>query len=150
MKSVYKNLGIIALAAVIGFSMAACGGSKSPEALAQETFDLSKQALGAALNPKKAAELAKKSTDIQARLAKMSEDEQQRYAKELARLTNNAAGDLFNSAGGLLDAASNLSNDAYLQNAQNALDSAQQTLDSAQQTLDTAQQATDLLNSFGK
>jgi hypothetical protein len=93
-------------------------------------------------NPQKAAELEKKVADIEKKVAKLSESDRAIYDEELARLSSQAFGGLFDTAseaaGGLLDAASDLSDEDV-----------QEALDTAQNALDTAQEAANALKAFG-
>ena len=130
MKKRLNPLGIIVLAAVILITMAACG-SENPKALAKQSYDLSKQVLGAVLNPQKTAELEKKTAAIEAKVAKLSEKDKQIYYDELERLSGNGWGDLFNSSGGLFDSDSKMSDDIDLGDVQKALGGAKGAVDSA-------------------
>ena len=81
--NIFKTLVIIALTAVIGFSMVSCGGAKS---LAKQSYDISKQAATAIADPQKAAKLMAQLDAIQEKVDKLSEKDQEIYAAELSRL----------------------------------------------------------------
>jgi hypothetical protein len=81
--NIFKTLGIIVLAVVIGFSMVSCGGAKS---LAKQSYEITKQAQAAIADTQKAAKLMEKAEAIQEKVDKLSEKDQEIYAAELSRL----------------------------------------------------------------
>jgi predicted small secreted protein len=83
---VLRIAGIIALLAVTGFSMAACGGN-DPKSLAKQAYDLTKQALTVGTDLQKAADLAQKSLELTKKVEQLSGEDEEIYAAEYARLT---------------------------------------------------------------
>ena len=81
---IFKTLGIITLAVVIGFSMTSCGGGA--KSLAKQTYEISKQVEAAISNPQKAAELALKLKAIEEKVDKLSEKDREIYTAEYLRL----------------------------------------------------------------
>jgi len=148
-------LGITALVLIFSMAFLSCGAD--PKKLAQETYDLGQQALGALFNPGRAAELAKKSADIEKKVAKLSDSDRAIYYEELARLTGQGLGGLLDSSMNLLGGSLDM-----LEAAGQALDATSSLMEAAedlsgltgatpdvQEALDAAQQATDLLRSLG-
>jgi starvation-inducible outer membrane lipoprotein len=113
------------------FVMSMIGCSADPKGLAKQTYDLGQEALGALLNPAKAAEVQKKAEDISKKVTKLSANDRAVYEQELVRLGGQGLGALFDAAS-TLDAAS-----------------VQDALNTAGQAVDTAQQAVDFLNTLG-
>jgi hypothetical protein len=128
MKNLNKMLGIITIGVVIAMTVVGCGGG-NPKALAKQTYDLGMQALGAMLDPSKAAELEKKATDIEKKVAKLSEADQAVYYAELTQLSGAGLGSLFEAAGSALDSVNT-------ETVQDALDAGQKAVDAAQKTND--------------
>ena len=157
MKNYFKMLGIIAIAAVIGFLMVSCG-SDDPKALAKQSYDLAMQAVGAIFNPSEAANIAKKTVSLEEKVAKLSASDKAIYDQELARLAGNTFGGLLNTGSDLLNSSQDALNAAQKAldslNVQDTLNATQQALDSlnnlnVQDSLNSAQKALDVLNSFG-
>jgi len=122
---------LILMAALV---LAGCGGD-NPKKLAKETYDLSLQAVGALLNPSKAADLKKKAETIEKKVAKLSDQDKAIYNEELVRLGGSGLGGLFNAANGLKNAADNIDVDKALKDADKAAKDAQQLLDTASNVL---------------
>jgi hypothetical protein len=135
MKKLSKILRIIAVGSVIAVMFAGCARSSDPKTLAKETYDIVQKALVAVFDPAKSSELEKKLADIEAKVAKLSEEDKAIYEKELARLTGDGLGGLFNAAEDVL-------NNINTEDVQN-------TLDTAQDAMDTVKQAADALDAFG-
>ncbi|MCL2609684.1 MAG: hypothetical protein FWD94_07270 [Treponema sp.] len=108
-----------------------------PIDLAKQTYELNQQALGALLNPAKAAGITKKVLEIGKKVERMSTKDQNIYAEELARLTGQRSGGLFEAADSLLNAASGL--------ADKAAGDVQKLTDMSQDAFGIAEQATGLL-----
>ena len=93
MKNTIKIIGIIALVAVIGFTVVACGGGNSPKSLAKQTYQVFEKAMAA--EGKEASDLAfilwsmsepKELNAIVAKLEALSASDQEAYEKELEKL----------------------------------------------------------------
>jgi len=90
-----KKIGIIAITAMIVFSLVGCGGSSSdPKSLAKEALDLTKDAMAAILNPSKASSVQKKWEAHYDKVEKLSDADKEIYEAELLRLAGNALGGL--------------------------------------------------------
>jgi len=137
MKKLFTLFGIIVLATIIGITMVSCGGS-DPKELAKQSYDLSIEAMNALFSPSKAADIAKKTASLEAKIAKLSASDKAIYDQELTRLIGGSFGNFLNFGSDLLNSGTD------------ALSSAQQTLDSLnlQDALNASQQALDALNSL--
>jgi hypothetical protein len=100
--------GMLALGLV--FVMIGCGAN--PKGLAKESYDLGMKTLGALFDEAKQAELEKEAEKIAAKVEKLSEADKKSYEEELARLSGEALGGLFNLGGEALDAANKIAESA--------------------------------------
>ena len=148
-KNRFYFFGMVALVLLFALVLASCGAD--PKELAQQTYDLSQEALGVFFNPQKATELQKKAADIEKKVAKLSSRDRRTYDAELARLSGQGLGGLINAASNILNATSDLLNNNSVQGTQGTQNSpdTQDALNTAGQALDMAQRAIDLLNSLG-
>ena len=81
-----RLIAIIALLAVIGFSMAACN-SDSPKGLAKQTYDILKQQTEIGFTDlEKYQSLSRQFDVIEQKVEKLSEKDQEIFAAELERL----------------------------------------------------------------
>jgi hypothetical protein len=91
MKNVIKILGIIALAAIIGFTAVSCGGS-NPKSLAEQSVEVTKEAFQlysegvTSENDPKMIALKKKVDAIKAKVDKLSTEDQKIFNEEFNRL----------------------------------------------------------------
>jgi len=158
---------LILMAALV---LAGCGG-EDPKKLAKETYDLGLQAMSAAFDSSKAADLEKKSAEIQKKVEKLSAANRVIYEQELARLTGNALDDLFESSGSSLNTdtedlektfndalkeasdAMDLAGDALksidTDAAKKALKDSKEATDAAKKALEESKKANDALKSLG-
>jgi uncharacterized membrane protein len=92
MKNVVKLFGIIALVAIIGFTVIACnkgggssggGGGSNPKSLAQQAVKVIEQVQSGKLS---GAEAEKQSTALEEKYQKLSEDDKKIYRDERDRL----------------------------------------------------------------
>jgi hypothetical protein len=96
--------GILALGLVFG--VIGCGAN--PKGLAKESYDLGMKALNALFDEAKQAELEKEAEKITAKVEKLSEADKKVYEEELARLSGEGLGGLFNLGEKALDAANKI------------------------------------------
>jgi hypothetical protein len=93
MKNTIKLFGIIALVAVISFTMAACGGGSNPKSLAKQTYQTFEKAMAA--QGEEPSDLAlvlwlmsepQELKAIAAKVEALSASDQEAYEKELEKL----------------------------------------------------------------
>jgi hypothetical protein len=92
-KTIQRIAGIIALVAVIGFTVVSCGGGNNPKSLAKETYQVFEKAMKA--EGKEASDLAfirwslsepKELNAIVAKVEALSASDQKAYEAELEKL----------------------------------------------------------------
>jgi hypothetical protein len=93
MKNTIKFLGIIAMVAVIGFTVVSCGGGNNPKSLAKQTYQVFEKSMAA--QGKEADDMAfilwsmsepKELNAIAAKVEALSASDQEAYETELEKL----------------------------------------------------------------
>ena len=89
MKKAMKIFGIIALVAIVGLLLVACGGG-SPKSLAKEAFDLGNQLTQAIQDGdnEKIPAINEKMQALVQKVNKLSATDKMKYAEELMKLQN--------------------------------------------------------------
>jgi len=105
-----KQLGGIFILLAVIVALASCGGS-NPKALAKQTYDLGIQAIEAAFDSEKTAEINKKSQALEAKINALSASDRAKYDRELALLSLRGLGNIMKSAGGKINEAAGLITD---------------------------------------